>query len=348
MVNIKTVRISNSSLKGKPPGMVALFVGGTSGIGKGTLIQFAKYANAPKVYIVGRSKASATPLLNELKSLNPEGTFIFIETEISLIRNADEVCEGIKVKEQKLDLAFLSPGFLSGAGRQETSEGIDTFCALSYYVRLRIIYNLLPLLSASPSPRVVSILAGGKERTIDIEDLEIRNGYSLAKAVDICTTQTTLAFEELAKSYPMVAFCHVHPGFVTTGIIVRFTETVKGMWKLLAMLARWTAIPVLQFFGRSIMAAGEWGVFVATSAKYPPAEPRQDVGVALSKGVGVAKSTVVGDGKGNGVYRLDNYGESVNNECDSILAGYRADQVGKKVLEETLSVWEKALKKVES
>ncbi|KAK9490970.1 hypothetical protein V1508DRAFT_233127 [Lipomyces doorenjongii] len=344
MVNIKAVQFSNSSLKAKPPGMVTLFVGGTSGIGKGTLIQFAKYANAPKVYIVGRSKASATPLLNELENLNPQGTFIFIETEISLIRNADEVCKRIKANEQQLDLAFLSPGFLSGAGRQETFEGIDTFCALSYYVRLRIIYSLLPLLSASPSPRVVSIFAGGKERAIDINDLEMHNGYSLAKAVDISATQTTLAFEELAKSYPVVAFCHVHPGFVTTGIIVRFTKTVKGMWKLPAMLARWTAIPVLHVFGRSTMAAGEWGVFVATSAKYPPAE-KQDVGVALSKGVRVAKSTVESTGKGNGVYRLDNYGESVNNECDSILAGYRSDQLGKKVWEETMSVWEKALKK---
>ncbi|KAK9318813.1 hypothetical protein V1517DRAFT_334515 [Lipomyces orientalis] len=345
MVNIKDVRISNSNLKTKTPGMVALFVGGTSGIGKGTLRQLAKCANAPKVYIVGRSMTSAALLLSELETLNPLGTFIFIETEISLIKNVDTVCAEIKGKEQKLDLVFLSAGYLSVAGRQETSEGIDTFGSLAYYGRLRIIDNLLALLCASLNPRVISIFNAGKELAIDLDDLELRKRYSFTNAVNSATTQTTLAFEELAKVYPMVSFCHVHPGFVTTGILARLTGTAKGIWRLPAILARWTLVPVLHLFGRSIDEAGEWGVFVATSAKYPPAEPKDphEVGVALPDGVDVAKSSVVTDGKGNGVYRIDNYGESVENECDKILADYRADQVEKKVWEGTKSVWVRAL-----
>lgn len=118
MVNIADVRNSNTSFMGKPPGMVALFVGGTSGIGKGTLKQLSKYANAPRVYIVGRSKSSITPLLKELQDLNPQGTFTFIESQISLIKNVDKVCEEIKEKEQKMDLIFLSPGYLTLEGRQ--------------------------------------------------------------------------------------------------------------------------------------------------------------------------------------------------------------------------------------
>jgi len=122
MVALKDVRISNARFKEKAtPGIVALFVGGTSGVGKGTLIQFAKTANAPRVYLVGRSKASATPLLNELERLNPSGTFTFIETQISLIKNVDSVCDEIKAKEQKLDIIFLSTGYLTLEGRQGTS-----------------------------------------------------------------------------------------------------------------------------------------------------------------------------------------------------------------------------------
>lgn len=124
MVNIKDVRTSNSSLRAKSPGMVALFVGGTSGIGTGTLKQLTKDANAPKIYIVGRSRSSAGSLLDNLRSLNPQGIFVFIETEISLIKNVDTVCSEIKEKEQKLDLIFLSTGYLTLGGRQGRSHHV--------------------------------------------------------------------------------------------------------------------------------------------------------------------------------------------------------------------------------
>jgi hypothetical protein len=158
----------------------------------------------------------------------------------------------------------------------------------------------------------------------------------------------TLAFEELAKSYPTITFCHIYPGFVNTGQLDRFMQTAKGIWTLPAILARWTLIPVLNVFARTIEEAGEWGLFVATSAKYPCAEPKdpEEVGVVLPTGVDIAKSSVVKDGKGNGVYRLDNYGESVENECDSVLEGYRSDEVGKTIWEETVAVWNRALEKV--
>jgi short-subunit dehydrogenase len=119
MVKIQDVRKSNLAFKlsGHASNLVAVFVGATSGIGMGTLKQFAKYAEKPKVYVIGRSKSSATALLNELQASNPEGKFEFIETEISLIKNVYAVCDEIKSKETKVDILFLSPGYLSFGGR---------------------------------------------------------------------------------------------------------------------------------------------------------------------------------------------------------------------------------------
>ena len=119
MVGIKVVRESNAAFKSsaQASGLVAVFVGATSGIGMGSLRQFSKHAKAPKIYILGRSKKAATPLLDELKSLNSEGTYEFIETEISLIRNVDKACDEIKSREKKVDLLFVSPGYLTFGGR---------------------------------------------------------------------------------------------------------------------------------------------------------------------------------------------------------------------------------------
>ncbi|MCJ1380417.1 hypothetical protein MMC17_003520 [Xylographa soralifera] len=344
MVNIKYVRSSNASLAAKAPGMVALFLGATSGTGMGTLKQLARYANAPKVYIVGRSQRSATPLLDELKSLNPKGTFIFLETEISLIRNVDKICSEISSKEKKLDLLVVSTGYLTFAGRQDTDEGIDTLAALSYYIRLRAVHNVLPLLHASPSPRVMSILAGGREGAIDLTDLENRKKFSLIATAVTSSTQNTLAFETLAKTNPAITFAHVYPGFVNTGQMYRFMQTAPGFWAWPAWLAQWTLVPLVSLFAQTPEGIGETLLFIATSARYPPAEVKEEgFMVALPKGVEVAKSSIETGGKGNGVYRLDNYGESAPDT--PLMQDYRKQDAGKTVWESTQAVWERALKK---
>ena len=87
----------------------------------GTLKQFAKQTTAPKAYILGRSKKVATPLLDELKASNDAGTFIFLESEISLMRNVDQICDEVKAQEKKVDLLFMSPGYLTFEGRNGNS-----------------------------------------------------------------------------------------------------------------------------------------------------------------------------------------------------------------------------------
>jgi short-subunit dehydrogenase len=114
MVNIKEIRASNTDISIQ--GLTALFVGATQGIGASTLKQLATHTQSPNVYIVGRSKAKAAPLLAELRSLNVKGSFTFIEAEVSLVKDVDRVCDEIKSKEQKLDLLWLSPGLLTTSG----------------------------------------------------------------------------------------------------------------------------------------------------------------------------------------------------------------------------------------
>jgi len=118
MVSMKEVRLSNDALKNGPAGLKALFVGATAGIGASAVKQFALHAKAPTVYLVGRSQTKAAPLLDDLKSLNPQATFTFIEADVSLLKGVDKVCDEILAKEQKLDLLWLSQGLLSFSGQQ--------------------------------------------------------------------------------------------------------------------------------------------------------------------------------------------------------------------------------------
>lgn len=116
MVSLPLVRKSNSHLKSfSSP--VAVFVGATQGIGLSTLQQYATLASVPKIYIVGRSEPVGVRIIDDLQARNAEGNYVFLKAEVSLLENVDQVCREIKRREKKMDLLFMSPGYISFGGR---------------------------------------------------------------------------------------------------------------------------------------------------------------------------------------------------------------------------------------
>jgi NADPH:quinone reductase-like Zn-dependent oxidoreductase len=111
MVSLRDITNSNASLKDLPPGLVAVFVGATSGVGLGTLEALAKNANAPRAYIITKSKSKATHMIDKLKLINPMASFMAIEGQFSLIKDVDAICEEIKKFETHTDIVFMSPGY---------------------------------------------------------------------------------------------------------------------------------------------------------------------------------------------------------------------------------------------
>jgi short-subunit dehydrogenase len=118
MVTLDQMRSSNARIPDcLPPGVVAVFVGGTSGIGEATMKQFAKHAVQPRIYFVGRSERAAVRITAELTELNPGGQYHFIPADLSLLQNVDEVCYEIKSHETLINLLFLTPGtMVTGKG----------------------------------------------------------------------------------------------------------------------------------------------------------------------------------------------------------------------------------------
>lgn len=188
---------------------------------------------------------------------------------------------------------------------------------------------------------MITILAGGQESAIDINDLEVKNDFTFIKAAENGTTQTTLALEELAKSNPTITFIHKYPGFVNSGVIDRLLATAPGLFTIPATIGRWLILPVVNLFSMTVDEAGERVLFLATSSRYPASKMSGTAGVPLQPGMKVAEASVVKDGVINGVYRLGPNDESAKES--PVLPGYRADGVDALVWEKTLSTWERAL-----
>ncbi|RDW71426.1 hypothetical protein BP6252_07989 [Coleophoma cylindrospora] len=316
MVSLSAVQSSNSLIPSTlPRGLVAVFVGGTSGIGESTLKKFAKLSITPRIYIIGRSQEAGERIEAECRLLNPEGVYIFIQADVSLIRVVDELCEEIKAKETHLNILFLSAG-LPILDRRETPEHLHLLASLNYYSRLRFITNLLPLLQrASALRRVVTVAGGGLEGPLDPSDFPALH-VPLRAIRGHLTTLITLGLEAVATKAPEVSFVHDYPGTVKTPLMSR-TEGFLGVFlrALVYLLGRWMCVPLEE--------SGDRHLYLATSARYPPrkGESSRDFAVPLGSGVEVARGTT-GEAA-SGVYSVGWDCEGPSPAAEKLLAGLR-------------------------
>jgi NAD(P)-dependent dehydrogenase (short-subunit alcohol dehydrogenase family) len=111
MVALEAVHASNALITSTlPAGLVAVFVGATSGIGEATLKAFVSVAVRPRVHIIARSSTKGARIVAECQELCPEGHFDLIEADCSLMRDTDAAATRILAKETVLNLLCMSQG----------------------------------------------------------------------------------------------------------------------------------------------------------------------------------------------------------------------------------------------
>lgn len=270
MVSYKEIQASNALINDATAPRVAVFIGGTSGIGQLTIKALVATGASVKIYLVGRknSEERSKAFILELRATNPKAEVIWIEGEISLLAETKRVCDVIKRNEARVDLLFLTAGYAPFGPRVETAEGVEIAQSLEYYSRVHCILQLVPLLEAAEAPRVVSVLAGGMERAnaVDLEDLDLKKpgNFGGVKAQMQYTAMNTMALEKLAGENPNVTFIHSWPGWVNTGNVRRGHDpnSILGwlMWVFLE--------PLIALFSFNDDESGQRHLFESTSAAF--------------------------------------------------------------------------------
>ncbi|KIK52348.1 hypothetical protein GYMLUDRAFT_251290 [Collybiopsis luxurians FD-317 M1] len=199
---------------------VAVFVGGTSGIGRSIAEAFARHTKGnAHIVLVGRSRSAAESIITSFPSpSNPNAKHEFIQCDVTLLKNVRQATRSILERHSKINLLILSPGVLSMV-REDTEEGIDRSVALVYYSRWTFIHELLPAMVRATEDgedaKVLSILSAGNGGNIDLDDLGLRNS-SLTAAVRSIPTYNDLMMEGFAHRFPSITFIHSYPGWVRT------------------------------------------------------------------------------------------------------------------------------------
>lgn len=154
----------------------------------------------------------------------------------------------------------------------DTDEGLDLCTSLSYYTRMHLVQRLTTLMLSSPNPRVLSVLAGGHEKSLFTTDYDLGlrdpSNYNALRVVDQLTTLHSLAFAHLASLYPKISFLHVHPGWVATG----FLSNLLGSGGITGKLLGRVVSPLYRLIATTVEESGARQAFHATSAMYPSRE----------------------------------------------------------------------------
>ena len=208
MPSFAAIRTSNAAFTHSSH-PVAVFVGGTSGIGEGMARAFAEHTKGDSdIIIVGRNRASAENIFSALPMPTSTSTSEsdksipareFVQCDVTLMKNIQEATRSILTKYPKINYLVISPGVMTMAGRDETEEGIDKKLAVHYYARWKFLSDLLPALKkaneAGEKGAVMSVMAAGKGGAIDLEDLALKKGYSVQRAALIAPTYNDLMLE---------------------------------------------------------------------------------------------------------------------------------------------------------
>jgi NAD(P)-dependent dehydrogenase (short-subunit alcohol dehydrogenase family) len=269
MVSYKEIQAANALINDVTAPRVAVFVGGTLGIGQFTIKALVATGASVRIYLVGRksSEERMHDFIQELNTINPKADVIWIEGEISLLAETKRICEIIKSKETRIDLLFLSAGYSPFRARKETAEGLAVAQSLEYYTRILFIIHLLPLLDRAESSKVVSVLGAGMEsENVDLDDMDLEKpgNFGGIKGQLQYTTMNSVALEKLANDNHNVTFIHSWPGWVNTGSPRRSADpgTIKA-WLF------WLIIePLYYAFATNEEEAGQRHLFQSTSAAF--------------------------------------------------------------------------------
>ncbi|KAJ3486574.1 hypothetical protein NLG97_g6587 [Lecanicillium saksenae] len=337
MVAYSALQASNALIsRALPENLVAVFVGGTSGIGEYTLKELISHVRKPRIYILGRSQSSFDRIAAESREINPEGQYTFVQGDLSLLRNVDGLCKQVQDKEKAINMLFWSAGTLIAG--QKTDEGLDFAATLKHYSRTRIISNFLPQLEAAQGiRRVVSVATATSEGHIDWDDFQLLNGGGMKKRQAHNSAIITLTNEYFAEKAPTVTFVQDFPGSVKSGI-GRGTSGILGFAFAIA-----NVLGPLLFF-KPEKESGERHLYYLTSARYKARQGAAEESVPLGEGVTVARGI---DGvPGSGVYSCDSENDEAPEEVEKAVIEHKKQGVVERVWKQIQKDTDAVLKSV--
>ena len=203
-------------------GQIALVTGANSGLGLESAR--ALLAKGATVVLGCRSLAKAEQARQELlfnsaatASLSQD-RIALLELDLADLESVRRAAQQLAASHSRLDLLLNNAGVMAPP-RTLTRQGFELQFGVNHLGHFALTQLLLPLLLASPSPRVVQVTSGAQYfGQLDFDDLQGERRYDRWKAYGQSKLANVVLAQELQRRYPQLRSAAAHPGLARTNL----------------------------------------------------------------------------------------------------------------------------------
>ena len=210
-------------------GKVIIVTGGSSGLGKESVHQFAKH-NPARIFLTARTATRGNAAIAEVENATPsiKGRITFLEMDLASFSSVRRAAESFLAQANRLDILMNNAGGI-GQPLGLTEDGYENHFGTNYMGPALFTRLLLPILQQTAA------LPDSDVRVIDVSSEAFRQappeGVLLEKVkTDLSEIGTLARYGQsklsgyyhtynLAQEIEGILFVALHPGAVNTGIL---------------------------------------------------------------------------------------------------------------------------------
>jgi NAD(P)-dependent dehydrogenase (short-subunit alcohol dehydrogenase family) len=208
-------------------GKVILVTGGNTGLGKETLVQFAKHHPA-KLYMGARSESKAKASIADIKKIVPEANIHFLKLDVSSFASVKAAAEEFLSQNDRLDVLVNNAGIM-GVTPGLTEDGYEIHFGTNHMGPALLTKLLLPKLSSTAkrpetTVRIVNISSAlyswAPKSGIPLDQMKTdMKGVGTMELYGQTKLANIFHAKSLSARYPDITSVSLHPGIVKTNII---------------------------------------------------------------------------------------------------------------------------------